>query len=114
VASSSQTPERPARNALALSATCFSTEFQKLDNKHKRVVNMACKSMDAEGPFAQGKVIHQRLDFSGCQHVWGASAFCALTDKPHRVAVKEFIAAGMIEEDGQDAWYLGARGSSDG
>ena len=26
-----------------------STEFQKLDNKHKQVVNMACKSVDAEG-----------------------------------------------------------------
>jgi hypothetical protein len=32
--------------------------------------------------------------------VMGAPAFCALTDKPHRVAVKEFVAAGMIKQDG--------------
>lgn len=30
-------------------------------------------------------------------------SLCALTDKPHRVAVKEFVATDMIEQDGQDA-----------
>jgi hypothetical protein len=48
-------------------------------------------------------VIHQRFDFSGCQHVWGVPALCALTDKLHRIAVKEFVPAGMIKQDRQDA-----------
>jgi hypothetical protein len=84
----------------------------KLTSRHLSPNNSPPQSrrgcQEYKGPFAQGKVIHQRLDFSGCQHVWSASAFCALTDKPHRVAVKEFVAAGMVEENGQNASYLGA------
>ena len=48
----------------------------------------------------------KHLDFSGCQHIRSAPAFCALADKPHRIAVKEFVPAGMIKQDRQDASNL--------
>jgi hypothetical protein len=51
-------------------------------------------------PFSNPQLVHQRLDFSGHQDDWRSAALCTLTNEVDRIAVEQFISAGMIEKNG--------------
>jgi len=52
-----------------------------------------------QGPFSKAKTLQQRSDFYRCKQRGRGSSLGTLTNKVDRVAVKQLIPAGVIEEN---------------
>ena len=57
--------------------------------------------------FSDGEIVNQSLDFGGHQDSWCSASLCTLTDEVDWIAVKQFVSAGMVEEDGHQISNLG-------
>ena len=77
-----------------------SSPYQVVHNLESQKLPYAMEARLQQLGWREIEVVDEDLRRSAAR---GAPAFCALTDKPHRVAVKEFIGAGIIEQDRPDA-----------